>query len=90
MLKKDLVEAVADKTGLTKRAAAEAVDTMLDTITDALSRGDRVLITGFGAFEVRNRAARTGINPKTMERITLPATKVPAFKAGKALKMAVK
>ena len=90
MLKKDLVEVVADKTGLTKRAAAEAVDTMLDAISDALSSGDDVLLTGFGKFEVRNRAARTGINPKTMERIQLPATKVPAFKAGKALKAAVK
>lgn len=90
MLKKDLVEVVAERTGLTKRAAAEAVEAMLDAVTEALSRGDSVLLTGFGKFEVRSRAARTGINPKTMERITLPATKVPAFKAGKSLKQAVK
>ena len=90
MLKKDLVEVVASKTGLTKRAAGEAVDAMLDAVTEALAQGDSVLLTGFGKFEVRNRAERTGINPKTMERITLPATKVPAFKAGKALKLAVK
>lgn len=90
MLKKDLVEVVAGKTGLTKRAAAEAVDATLGAIADALKKGDDVLLTGFGKFEVRNRAARTGINPKTMEKITLPATKVPAFKAGKALKLAVK
>jgi DNA-binding protein HU-beta len=90
MLKKDLVEVVAGKTGLTKRAAAEAVESTLGAIADALKKGDSVLLTGFGKFEVRNRAARTGINPKTMEKITLPATKVPAFKAGKALKVAVK
>ena len=90
MLKKDLVEVVAGKTGLTKRAAAEAVEGTLGAIADALKKGDSVLLTGFGKFEVRNRAARTGINPKTMEKITLPATKVPAFKAGKALKVAVK
>lgn len=90
MLKKDLVEVVADKTGLTKRAAGDAVDAVLDTIASALRSGDSVLLTGFGKFEVRSRAARTGINPKTMERIQLPSTRVPAFKAGKALKQAVK
>jgi DNA-binding protein HU-beta len=90
MLKKDLVEVVADQTGLTKRAASEAVEAMLDAVADALSKGDSVLLTGFGKFEVRSRAARTGINPKTMEKIQLPATKVPAFKAGKSLKEAVK
>lgn len=90
MLKKDLIEAVAEQTGLTKRAASDAVEAMLDAVTGALKSGDSVLITGFGKFEVRQRAARTGINPKTLEKIQLPATKVPAFKAGKALKMAVK
>lgn len=90
MLKKDLVEAVAAQTGLTKRAALEAVEAVLSAVTDALKKGDSVLLTGFGKFEVRHRAERAGINPKTMEKITLPATKVPAFKAGKALKMAVK
>lgn len=90
MLKKDLVEVVAEQTGLTKRAASEAVEAMLAAIESALAKGDSVLLTGFGKFEVRGRAARMGINPKTMEKIQLPATKVPAFKAGKSLKEAVK
>jgi len=90
MLKKDLVDRIATDAGLTKKQAAAAVDSMLDTITSALRSGDTVLLTGFGKFEVRNRAARVGINPKTLEKINLPATKVPAFKAGKGLKVAVK
>lgn len=90
MLKKDLVDRIAMDAGLTKKQAAAAVDSMLDSITGALKSGDTVLLTGFGKFEVRTRAARTGINPKTLEKINLPASKVPAFKAGKALKVAVK
>ncbi len=90
MLKKELNEAVAQATGLTKKAASDAVEAMISAITGALKRGDSVLLTGFGKFEVRQRAARAGINPKTMQKITLPASKVPAFKAGKALKVAVK
>jgi DNA-binding protein HU-beta len=90
MLKKDLVNAIADKTGLTKKASREALEAILEAITEALETGDSVLLTGFGKFEVRERAARAGINPKTMEKIQLPATKVPAFKAGKNLKEAVK
>lgn len=90
MLKRDLQEVIANKVGLTKKQAGEALEVMLETITEALAKGDRVLLTGFGSFEVRNRAARTGINPQTKERIQLPATKVPAFKAGKGLKDAVK
>lgn len=90
MLKRDLIEAVASAAGLTKRQATAAVESMIDSITGALKRGDSVLLTGFGKFEVRTRAARTGINPKTLGKINLPATKVPAFKAGKALKMAVR
>ena len=90
MLKKDLVDRIAMDAGLTKKQAAAAVDSMLDSITRALKSGDTVLLTGFGKFEVRTRAARTGINPKTLEKINLPASKVPAFKAGKALKVAVK
>lgn len=89
MLKKDLIDAIAE-TGLTKKQAAEALDALLDAITEALKRGDSVLLTGFGKFEVRTRAARKGINPKTLEKIQLPETKVPAFKAGKGLKEAVK
>ncbi len=90
MLKKDLVEMVASAAGLTKKQASMAVEAMLDGVAAALKRGDSVLLTGFGKFEVRTRAARVGINPKTLAKINLPATKVPAFKAGKALKMAVK
>jgi len=90
MLKKDLVARVADVAGLTKKQAMMAVDAMLDAVADALKKGDSVLLTGFGKFEVRTRAARVGINPKTLSKINLPATKVPAFKAGKALKMVVK
>lgn len=89
MLKKDLIDRIA-ATGLTKKQAGEALDAMLEAITDALKTGDSVLLTGFGKFEVRTRAARTGINPKTLEKIQLPETKVPAFKAGKGLKEAVK
>jgi len=90
MLKKDLVDSVAKAAGLTKKQAAEAVDGVFDSITRALQAGDSVLLTGFGKFEVRRREARVGINPKTLEKINLPATTVPAFKAGKGLKAAVK
>lgn len=89
MLKKDLVEKIA-KTGLTKRQANDALEAVLEAISGSLKRGEPVLLTGFGKFEVRNRAARTGINPKTLAKIQLPASKVPAFKPGKALKAAVK
>jgi len=75
---------------LTKKQAAEAVDGLFDAITHALKAGEPVLLTGFGKFEVREKKARPGINPKTLERIQLPARNAPAFKAGKALKAAVK
>lgn len=90
MLKKDLVERIADVTGITKKQARAALDAVLDSISESLQDGEPVLLTGFGKFEVRTRAARKGINPKTMEEIMLPETKVPAFKAGKTLKTAVK
>ncbi|HOV29827.1 MAG TPA: HU family DNA-binding protein [Candidatus Dojkabacteria bacterium] len=89
MLKKDLVDKIAS-VGLTKKQAAAALDATLEAIADSLKSGEPVLLTGFGKFEVRTRAARTGINPKTLEKIKLPATKVPAFKAGKALRAVVK
>jgi len=89
MNKADLVDMLASKTGMTKKAAAEALDTVLDAVVDALRRGDKVTVTGFGTFEVRSRAARTGRNPQTGEEITIPARKVAAFRAGKALKEAV-
>ncbi|MCK9368689.1 HU family DNA-binding protein [Candidatus Dojkabacteria bacterium] len=90
MLKLDIVEAVAAAAGLTKKQAGMAVDAVLDTISKSLRNGEPVLLTGFGKFEVRTRAARVGINPKTLAKINLPASKVPAFKAGKALKLVVK
>jgi len=90
MLKKDLIDRVASDAGLTKKQAGAALDSVLESIAGALKKGDSVLLTGFGKFEVRTRAARTGINPKTLAKIQLPATKVPAFKPGKALKSAVK
>lgn len=89
MLKKDLVDKIAS-TGLTKRQAGDALDAVLEAVSGSLKNGEAVLLTGFGKFEVRTRAARTGINPKTLAKIKLPETKVPAFKPGKALKAAVK
>ncbi len=90
MLKKDLQKMVADKVGLTNKQAGEAIEAILEAVMNALAKGDSVLLTGFGKFEVRQRAAREGINPQTMQKLKLPATKVPASKAGKALKDAVK
>jgi len=90
MNKTDLVNAVAESTELSKKDATKAVDAVFETIMDSLSKGERVQIIGFGNFEVRDRSARKGRNPQTGEEIQIPASKVPAFKAGKALKDAVK
>lgn len=90
MNKTDLVNAVAEKTELSKKDAGKAVDAVFQTIMDSLSEGERVQIIGFGNFEVRTRKARKGRNPQTGEEIQIPETKVPAFKAGKALRDAVK
>lgn len=90
MNKMDLVNALADKTGMTKKDAGDALDTILDAIVDALKKGEKVTVTGFGTFEVRERSERTGRNPQTGEEITIPARKVAAFRAGKALKEAVR
>ncbi len=90
MNKQDLVDMLANKTGMTKKAASEALETLLDAITDSLKNGDKVTITGFGTFEVRSRKARKGRNPQTGEEITIPARNVAAFRAGKSLKEAVK
>lgn len=89
MNKSELIAKVADKTGLTKRAAGDSVEAVLSSIEEALANGDKVTLVGFGTFEVRHRAARKGVNPATKESISIPATKVPAFKAGKSLKEAV-
>jgi len=87
MLKIDLERKVQAKTGSTLKDAKSAVDAVFEAISEALSSGDRVLITGFGTFLVRNRRARTGVNPqKPTEKIQLPAATIPAFKAGKTLK----
>lgn len=89
MNKTELVAAVAEKAELTKKEADRAVHAVLASIEEALAQGDRVQLVGFGTFEVRDRAERAGRNPKTGEEITIPASKVPAFKAGKALREAV-
>ena len=89
MTKTELINEVANKTGLTKKDAEKAVSAVIESITDAMSMGEKVQLVGFGTFEVRDRAAREGKNPATGETISIPATKVPAFKAGKALKDAI-
>lgn len=89
MNKTELIAAVADKTDLSKKDADAAVSAVLGAITDTLKAGDKIQLVGFGTFEVRNRAAKQGRNPRTGETMTVPASKVPAFKAGKALKDAV-
>ena len=88
--KADITAAVAEKAGLSRAEAGRAVDAVLDTITEALKNGEAVNFVGFGSFVARPRAARTGLNPQTKEQIQIPASTVPAFKAGKALKDAVK
>ena len=89
MNKAELIDAVSTKTGLQKAEATRAVDAVFDALTGALKAGDSVSLLGFGTFVVKARAARTGRNPSTNEPIEIPATKVPGFKAGKALKDAV-
>jgi DNA-binding protein HU-beta len=86
MNKTELVAAVAAKAEFSKKDADKAVAAVIDAITDALVAGDKVQLVGFGTFEVRTRGERTGRNPRTKETITIPASKQPAFKAGKALK----
>ncbi len=86
MNKSELIAAVAKEADLTKKDAEAAVNAVVGTVTDALKKGDKVQLVGFGTFETRERAARTGKNPRTGEAIKIAASKVPAFKAGKALK----
>ena len=86
MNKTELINAVAEKAALSKKDAEAAVTAALDAVAAALAEGDEVRLVGFGSFEVKQRAARLGRNPKTKEEIQIPATKVPAFKPGKALK----
>jgi len=89
MNKSELINAVAEKTGQTKKATEQAVDAMFDAIAGELAKGGKVQLVGFGSFEQKHREARTGRNPKTKEPINIPASTVPVFKAGKALKEAV-
>ena len=89
MNKAELVEEIADKTGLTKRASREAVDGIISVITDSLAREERVTLVGFGTFQVRERKARAGRNPQTGQAIQIPAKKLPKFKPGKGLRGAV-
>ena len=90
MTKVELIAAVAATAGLTKKDAEKAVSATLDVITEALQKGDKVSLVGFGTFEVRERKERQGRNPQTREPMTIPTSKLPAFSAGKALKDAVK
>ena len=86
MNKTELIAEVALKAGLSKKDAEKALNATIDVITEALAGGDKVQLVGFGGFEVKSREARMGRNPKTKEAIEIPATKLPVFKAGKALK----
>ena len=86
MNKAELVAAVAEKAGLSKKDSEKAVNATFDAITAALEAGEKVSLVGFGAFDVKERAARMGRNPRTKEEVEIPATRVPLFKAGKALK----
>ena len=89
MNKAELIDAVANRTGASRSAATDAVDAVLSSIQSTLVNGEKVTLPGFGTFEVRSRAARTGRNPQTGESIQVAASKAPAFKAGAGLKNAV-
>lgn len=89
MTKAELINLIAEKGEYSKKDAEKALSAVIGSITDVLTNGDKISLVGFGTFEVRDRAAKTAINPLTKEKIDVPAKKVPAFKAGKALKDAV-
>ena len=89
MNKTELVASVAEKAGLTKKDSEKAVNAVLAAVTESLQKGEKVQLVGFGTFEVRERKSRKAQNPQTKKEITIPATKVPAFKAGKGLKEVV-
>lgn len=86
MNKKELIKAISEKLGVTQKAAGEQVDAIIDVITETLVAGDEVSLTGFGKFSVVERAERQGVNPATSEKITIPASKAPKFKASSTLK----
>lgn len=89
MNRAELIRQVANKTGLSRKVAADAVNAVFETISEALAAGERVTLVGFGSFEVRHREARRGVNPATGARIEIPPRQIPAFKAGRSLKQAV-
>jgi len=89
MTKSDLVDQVAERTGMTKKDSTRAVEAVFDTIREELQNGGKVQLVGFGSFEVKQREARIGRNPKTMEEIKIPARRVPVFRPGKELKESV-
>ena len=89
MNKAELINAAAEKAGLSKKDTETAINAAIEVISECLAEGDKVQLVGFGSFEVKKRAARTGLNPRTKETIEIPASAVPTFKAGKALKDAV-
>lgn len=89
MNKAELINAAAEKAGLSKKDTETAINAAIDAITEALQANDKVQLVGFGAFEVKARAERIGRNPRTKEQISIPASKVPVFKPGKALKDAI-
>ncbi|MBR5899780.1 MAG: HU family DNA-binding protein [Clostridia bacterium] len=86
MNKNELIRALANKLNITLKSAAAALDGTIDVITDALNAGEKVQISGFGTFEIKSKSAREGVNPKTGEKIKISASKIPAFKFGKAYK----
>ncbi|MBI2613711.1 MAG: HU family DNA-binding protein [Candidatus Levybacteria bacterium] len=90
MTKRELIEVVAKKANLTNKASRDSVQAVINSIRDALKRGEKVVITGFGTFSVRNRVERVGRNPKTGEKITIAARKAPGFTPGKTLKKVVR
>ena len=86
MNKSDLVSMIAAKSNLTKKDSESALNAFIESVQTSLKKGEKIQLVGFGTFEVRQRAARTGINPRTKQSIKIPASKAPVFKAGKALK----
>ena len=90
MNKTELVVSIAEKAAISKKDAEKALSAFLDTVAEELKKGEKIQLVGFGTFEVRERAARTGINPQTKQTIEIAASKNPVFKAGKALKDAIK
>ncbi len=86
MNKAELINATAEKSGLSKKDSEKAINALIETITDSMKKGEKVQLVGFGVFEVKERPERTGRNPRTKEQIKIPASKTPMFKAGKAFK----